>query len=134
MVQQIALLENKISSLPLSASAALPKLYDLYDRKQVAIEHVKSLKRKLNSVHDILHLEELKSRKRVLRRLGFTTADDVVEMKGRVACEISTGDELMLTEMMFGGVFNPLLPEHCAALLACFIFDEKVGLCSKVKD
>jgi ATP-dependent RNA helicase DOB1 len=134
MVQQIALLENKISSVPLSASAALPKLYDLYDRKQVAIEHVKSLKRKLNSVHDILHLEELKSRKRVLRRLGFTTADDVVEMKGRVACEISTGDELMLTEMMFGGVFNPLLPEHCAALLACFIFDEKVGLCSKVKD
>ena len=43
-----------------------------------------------------------------------------------MACEISTGDELMLTEMMFGGVFNPLSPEHCAALLACFIFDEKV--------
>lgn len=79
-------------------------------------------------MHDVLQLEELKSRKRVLRRLGFATQDDVVEMKGRVACEISTGDELLLTEMMFGGVFNPLAPEHCAALLSCFVFQEKVSL------
>jgi ATP-dependent RNA helicase DOB1 len=74
----------------------------------------------------VLQLEELKSRKRVLRRLGFATADDVVEMKGRVACEISSGDELLLTEMMFGGVFGGLTPEQCAALLSCFVFQEKV--------
>jgi ATP-dependent RNA helicase DOB1 len=74
-------------------------------------------------VHDVLQLEELKSRKRVLRRLGFATHDDVVEMKGRVACEISTGDELLLTEMMFGG----MAPEHVAALLSCFVFQEKVS-------
>jgi ATP-dependent RNA helicase DOB1 len=79
-------------------------------------------------VHNILQLEELKGRKRVLRRLGFTTSDDVVEMKGRVACEISTGDELLLTEMMFGGTFNDLAPEHIAALLSCFVFQEKVRL------
>lgn len=88
---------------------------------------MKSLKRKINSVRDILQLEELKSRKRVLRRLGFATAEDVVEMKGRVACEISSGDELLLTEMMFGGVFNTLTPEQCAALLSCFVFQEKVS-------
>ena len=73
-----------------------------------------------------MQMDELKCRKRVLRRLQFTTADDVVEMKGRVACEISSGDELLLTEMIFNGVFNELLPEHCAALLSCFVFDEKV--------
>lgn len=73
-----------------------------------------------------MHLEELKYRKRALRRLGFCTNDDVVEMKGRVACEISTGDELLLTEMVFNGVFNDLTPEQCAALLSCFVFDEKV--------
>lgn len=74
----------------------------------------------------MLQLEELKSRKRVLRRLGFATQDDVVEMKGRVACEISSGDELLLTEMMFQGVFGPLAPDQCAALLSCFVFQEKV--------
>ena len=127
LVRQIALLEDKLQSLPISVAPTLPTLYDTYDRKQKSIEHVKALKRKINSVHDVLQLEELKSRKRVLRRLGFTTQEDVVEMKGRVACEISTGDELLLTEMMFGGVFNPLSPEHCAALLSCFVFQEKVS-------
>jgi superfamily II RNA helicase len=72
-------------------------------------------------------MDELKCRKRVLRRLQFTSSADVVEMKGRVACEISTGDELLLTEMIFNGVFNPLSPEHCAALLSCFVFTEKVS-------
>lgn len=72
-------------------------------------------------------MDELKCRKRVLRRLQFTSSADVVEMKGRVACEISTGDELLLTEMIFNGVFNPLPPEHCAALLSCFVFTEKVS-------
>jgi ATP-dependent RNA helicase DOB1 len=40
--------------------------------------------------------------------LQFTTADDVIELKGRVACEVSTGDELLLTELIFNGVFNDL--------------------------
>ncbi|WVF70153.1 hypothetical protein IAT40_004941 [Kwoniella sp. CBS 6097] len=125
LVKKIAILEQRLASLPITSSPSLPQLYDLFDRKQRSIENVKALKRKINSVHDILQLEELKSRKRVLRRLGFTTADDVVEMKGRVACEISTGDELMLTEMMFGGTFGTLTPEQCAALLSCFVFQEK---------
>lgn len=77
---------------------------------------------------EVIQLDELKCRKRVLRRLGFTTSGDVIEMKGRVACEISTGDELLLTEMIFNGVFNPLSPEQCAALLSCFVFGEKVSL------
>ena len=33
-------------------------------------------------------MDELKCRKRVLRRLGYATSSDVIEMKGRVACEI----------------------------------------------
>lgn len=53
-------------------------------------------------------------------------------MKGRVACEISTGDELLLTEMIFGGVFNTLEPEHVAALLSCFVFQEKVSRARRV--
>ena len=47
-------------------------------------------------------------------------------MKGRVACEISTGDELLLTEMIFNGAFNDLSVEQTVALLSCFVFEEKV--------
>ncbi|KAE9401078.1 hypothetical protein BT96DRAFT_956641 [Gymnopus androsaceus JB14] len=35
-----------------------------------------------------------------------------------------TGDEL-LTELIFNGVFNTLALEQCAALLSCFVFNEK---------
>ena len=84
-------------------------------------------------------------------RLGFASASDVIEVKGRVACEISryslillslvipfsslslshlhSGDELLLTELMFNGAFNDLSVEQCVALLSCFVFQEKVCSC-----
>lgn len=99
----------------------------MYHEKQQVVGLVKGIKKKIQSAHDVMQMDELKCRKRVLRRLGFTTSDDVVDKKGRVACEISTGDELLLTEMIFNNVFNPLAPEYCAALLSCFVFSEKVG-------
>lgn len=72
-----------------------------------------------------MQLDELKCRKRVLRRLGFINDADVVQLKARVACEISTGDELLLSELLFNRFFNELTPEQCAAVLSVFIFEEK---------
>ncbi|CAG8741794.1 4434_t:CDS:2, partial [Acaulospora colombiana] len=80
--------------------------------KQDSQAQLKGLRKNVQSARDIMQLEELKCRKRVLRRMGFASSDDVVEMKGRVACEISSGDELLLTEMIFEGIFNALSPEH----------------------
>lgn len=120
-------MEQKMFSSPLHKDPRLPHLYSLYSEKKEHQERVRTLKKRIQATHDVLQLEELKCRKRVLRRLGFTTSTDIVDMKGRVACEISSGDELLLTELIFNGVFNPLLPEQCAALLSCFVFGEKVG-------
>lgn len=86
---------------------------------------IKSLKKQITSAFAILQLDELKCRKRVLRRLGFINDSDVVQMKARVACEISTGDELVLSELLFNGFFNELSPSQCAAVLSVFIFEEK---------
>ena len=73
------------------------------------------LKKELNNAeHDLkkarslLQMDELKCRKRVLRRLGYATSQDVIERKGRVACELSAADELLITEMLFNGLFNNL--------------------------
>lgn len=114
-------------SSPLHNDPRLPELYTLFAKKQEHQNSIRTLKKRIQASHDILQMEELKCRKRVLRRLGFTTSSDIVDMKGRVACEISTGDELLLTELIFNGVFNPLSPEQCAALLSCFVFTEKVS-------
>jgi ATP-dependent RNA helicase DOB1 len=88
-------------------------------------DKIKELKRKISGALSVQQLDELKSRKRVLRRLGFIDEADVVQMKARVACEISTGDELVLSELLFNRFFNELAPEQCAACLSCFIFEEK---------
>ncbi|CBQ71703.1 probable MTR4-involved in nucleocytoplasmic transport of mRNA [Sporisorium reilianum SRZ2] len=125
LVEKIKILDDKLSSSPLRKDKDLPRLYSAYAKKQEAQEVVSGIAKKIAAAHSVLQLDELKCRKRVLRRLGFTTSDDVVEKKGRVACEISTGDELLLTEMIFNGVFNDLSPPQCAALLSCFVFGEK---------
>lgn len=113
-------------SNPLHSDANLPALYDQYAAKEALKAKVRSTKKRIQQAHSVIHLDELRNRKRALRRLGFATNEDVVEQKGRVACEISSGDELLLTELVFAGAFNTLTPQQCAALLSCFVFDEKV--------
>jgi ATP-dependent RNA helicase DOB1 len=51
----------------------------------------------------------------------------VIDLKGRVACEIDTGDELVTTELLFNGVFNDLTVSQACALLSCFVFQEKAN-------
>lgn len=48
-----------------------------------------SVKSELKKAKSILQMDELKKRKRVLRRLGYCTLADVIELKGRIACELS---------------------------------------------
>ncbi|KAG1054751.1 hypothetical protein G6F43_003251 [Rhizopus delemar] len=134
LVSKILNLEKKVMEHPLSKSEDLPNMYEVYTKKMEIVDKMKSLKRKLVDAQSIVQLEELKNRKRVMRRLGFTTSSDVVEMKGRVACEISTGDELLLTEMIFQGVFNDLTVDQSVAVLSCFVFDEKVDVKAKLQE
>ncbi|UZJ54392.1 hypothetical protein CBS101457_003712 [Exobasidium rhododendri] len=134
LLGKIDILETKLTESPIHTSKDLNSLYKAYKAKEEAREKKEGLKKQLDDAHSVIQLDELKCRKRVLRRLGFTSNDDVVEKKGRVACEISTGDELLLTEMIFNGVFNDLTPEQCAALLSCFVFNEKSSQQIRLKE
>jgi ATP-dependent RNA helicase DOB1 len=117
-----------LQALDIAKSPDLERLYNEYSDYVDLKSTIRAVKRKITQVQNVLQLEELKNRQRVLRRLGFTSADDVLSEKARVACEISTGDELLLTEMIFSGAFNDLTPAQCAAVLVCFVFDEKVRI------
>ncbi|KAI9597618.1 antiviral helicase [Syncephalis fuscata] len=134
LVQKTKLLEGKLFANPLHGSDRLPKLYDQYAHKQLLMSKIKEIKRKIRTAVSVAQLEELKCRKRVLRRLDYTNAADVIEIKGRVACEISTGDELMLTELIFNGVFNDLTVEQSVSLLSCFVFQEKSDQTTKLSE
>lgn len=125
VVQKIEVLESRLLSNPLHNSPRLPALYDEYAYKLELSAKIKAIKKQITVALSIMQLDELKCRKRVLRRLGFINDADVVQLKARVACEISTGDELLLSELLFNRFFNELTPEQCAAVLSVFIFEEK---------
>lgn len=125
LLRKIEVLESRLLSNPLHNSPRLPDLYDQYAGKVELGNKIKGVKKQISNALSVMQLDELKCRKRVLRRLGFINEADVVQLKARVACEISTGDELVLSELLFNGFFNELAPEVCASALSCFIFEEK---------
>lgn len=128
LMRKIEVLDSRLVANPLHNSPLLPELWEKYNRKVELGDKIKEKKKEIARAHSITQMDELKSRKRVLRRLGFINDAEVVEMKARVACEISSteGHELVLAELLFNRFFNELSPEVCAAVLSCFIFDEKV--------
>ena len=72
------------------------------EKKQKVLHDIKEKKKQLKKAKQVIQLDELKARKRVLRRLGYATPADVIETKGRVACEISTADEVGAEIQSFG--------------------------------
>ena len=81
---------------------------------------------------------DFQQRLNILRTLGFierstsssstmatntsTSISDIVTLKGRVACEMNTCDELMATEIIFNNILEPLNPSEVVAVLSALIF------------
>lgn len=126
LLRKIEIMESRLIANPLHNSPRLEGLYNQYAEKVIVSNKIRGLKKQIQDAHAIMQLDELKCRKRVLRRLRFINEDEVVQLKARVACAISTGDELMLSELLFDRFFNDMSPEQCAAVMSCFVFEEKV--------
>ena len=45
-----------------------------------------------------------------------------------------SADELLITEMLFNGVFNDLTSAQCCALLSVFVFQEKASEMPKLTE
>ncbi|XP_048756340.2 SKI2 subunit of superkiller complex protein-like isoform X2 [Ostrea edulis] len=75
-------------------------------------------------------LPEYQQRVQVLKHLNYIDENSAVQLKGRVACEISS-HEIMITELVFENILTDLHPTEIAALLSCVVFEQKN--CSKPK-
>jgi ATP-dependent RNA helicase DOB1 len=51
--------------------------------------------------------------------------------QGRIAADIQAGDEVLLTELLLNGHLASLTSAQLAALLSCFVFQEKSSEASK---
>ncbi|XP_018632814.1 DExH-box ATP-dependent RNA helicase DExH11 isoform X2 [Nicotiana tomentosiformis] len=61
----------------------------------------------------------------VLKEIGCIDADLVVQIKGRVACEMNSGEELICTECLFENQLDDLEPEEAVAIMSSFVFQQK---------
>lgn len=100
--------------------------FALYNHKMECEAKIRELERQIRDSKSPVLRDDLRRRRRILRRLEFVGKDGVIQRKGRTACEVSTADELLVTEMMFNGVFNQLSVNEIVALLSCLINTEKV--------
>ncbi|KAK1417049.1 hypothetical protein QVD17_26171 [Tagetes erecta] len=124
LVNQIEKLEQQLLSHPLNKSEGKNQI-ECFKRKAEANHEIQQLKTKMRDSQLQKFRDELKNRSRVLRKLGHIDAEGIVQVKGRAACLIDTGDELLVTELMFNGTFNDLDHHQIAALASCFIPGDK---------
>ncbi|EFN51100.1 hypothetical protein CHLNCDRAFT_141429 [Chlorella variabilis] len=125
--------EGLLAKHPLAASPSLQQQLDTLLQKQALHEAVRTAKKECKAAAALICHEDLKARKRVLSRLDYLDRSGVVTLKGRFAAELSTGDELVLTEMVFAGVFQDMSLEQLCALISCFIWREKSETGNKVR-
>jgi antiviral helicase SKI2 len=102
--------------------------------------------RQLMSDQNLQLLPDYEQRVAVLKDLGFIDENSRVELKGKVACEVSlnsfnfrdtcrltdykihSADELVLTELILENALANFEPEEIVALLSAFVFQEKTDI------
>ncbi|KAJ1567392.1 ATP-dependent RNA helicase mtr4, partial [Cladochytrium tenue] len=142
LVRRTELLEACLRESPLSAAEPdrRREMLAAYGERLRLAGKVDRCHKWLRALESVLQLDDLKAHCRVLRRFRFSNpagataavgggavaaaardaasgACDVIDTKGRVASEVSVGDELVLTELLLDGAFRDLSVEQCVAEL-----------------
>ncbi|KAE9555773.1 hypothetical protein FO519_000987 [Halicephalobus sp. NKZ332] len=123
-LESLKKLKERYANHELRNDPGFKRIYQRYEDKLKLQAELRALQQEFKKAQSETLLAELEARKRVLRRLEYCTEGDIITQKGRVACEISAADELLLTEMIFGNVFKELDAATAAALLSCFVCQE----------
>lgn len=108
--------------------------HPLLEKFYTELERISTLKERVKVLEHLLSNESLQlfpdflQRKAVLLKLSYLNRfEETISVKGRVACETNTADELIVTEMIFEGLLNEMEPQEIAAVLSSLVFQEKSG-------
>ncbi len=102
----------------------LPELVAQVKSEKVLMSRLKQLVDRTGEA-GLSQMPEFLQRVKLLQKMGYTRSDKTVTMKGRVACEINSGSELVGTEIIFGGLLSNLSPQMAVALLSALVFQDK---------
>jgi len=124
-LQAIADLEKKRSENGFAGQDKLPEYLETFQKKVKLVVQVQDLEKQIASSRFMVMGDDLRAMRRTLRRLEFIDRNGVVQMKGRMACEITSADEILMTEIVFQNVFADMEANNIIALCSCLVFDER---------
>ncbi|KAK3898285.1 NUC185 domain-containing protein [Staphylotrichum tortipilum] len=116
--------EIKASKSPAADCRSFLKHYAMCHDQWLIQTHIQQLRQAL-SEQNLQLLPDYEQRIHVLQDLAFIDPASRIQLKGKVACEVHSGDELVLTELILENVLAEYEPAEIAALLSAFVFQEK---------
>ncbi|KAF5512457.1 putative ATP-dependent RNA helicase [Colletotrichum aenigma] len=116
--------ELTASSSPSLSCGQFLKHFAMCHDQWLIKEHISQLRQSLSD-QNLQLLPDYEQRIQVLKQLQFIDESSRIQLKGKVACEIHSGDELVLTELILDNVLADYEPAEIAALLSAFVFQEK---------
>lgn len=134
IVKRLENIKNMLETHPVKqqdTDLLIPRLKALRHKMDIK-NNCRLLKQDIQKAQGLVLADDLHARSRVLHRLGYLEEESIVSTKGKTAAEISTGDELVMCELLFSGAFGPLKVDQVAALVSCFIWREKSEARAKV--
>ncbi|KAJ7269314.1 antiviral helicase [Mycena haematopus] len=101
--------------------------YAIFHGEKVLRANIANLKLAISD-QNLELIPDYEQRIEVLQDLKFIDENSTVLLKGRVACEINSANELVLTELILENTLAGYEPEEVVALLSCFVFQEKTDV------
>lgn len=127
MVEKYYARQRALEKMAQNQCHRCPKLQEHYNlvKNQFALkEKVKKLKYDLSD-DALQQMPDFHQRIEVLQEVGCIDTELAVKLKGRVACEINSGDELIATECLFENQLVDLDAPEAVALLSALVFQQK---------
>ncbi|CAL9777952.1 unnamed protein product [Musa acuminata subsp. burmannicoides] len=87
-------------------------------------EEVNALKYQMSD-DALQQMPDFQGRIDVLKEIYCIDSDLVVQLKGRVACEMNSGEELICTECLFENQLDDLEAEEAVAIMSSLVFQQK---------
>ncbi|WWC64395.1 uncharacterized protein I303_107005 [Kwoniella dejecticola CBS 10117] len=123
-IRQRAILDDRLAKLTCQTCPDFHDHYAILHERKIVEQSLTSLKLALSD-QNLELLPDYESRVQALKSLSFIDENSTVLLKGRVACEINSAPELILTELILENILNDYEPEEVVALLSIFVFVEK---------
>ncbi|KAF8942656.1 hypothetical protein BGZ47_006281 [Haplosporangium gracile] len=122
---QKKVLFNKILACQCNKCPDLKPHYAMIHKERELHGKLEELQRTISD-QNLELLPDYHQRVAILKELNYLDPENsTVQLKGRVACEINTADELILTELILDNMLSEFEPEEIVALLSCFVCQEK---------